>query len=156
MLQEHERDYLVINAATCRSHFAADFNETSNHSEQPAALAEPQTFEDVARLQRHIEEQSRLSHARVFERVYASLGVAPGAALAPNDEVLLALERRAKAKQVEEEATRIRLLEAEEARVLRMDRERLRGRFDEGSPDAEGVDPLADAYMAPTTAAAEG
>ena len=65
-----EHNCLVISAAECRARFAADYATA-----QPAV---PETFEEVTKLQKRIQEQSRLSHARVFERVYESLGITPG------------------------------------------------------------------------------
>lgn len=148
-----EHNCLVISAAECRARFAADYD-----SSQPSS---PESFVEVANLQRRIQEQSRLSHARVFERVYKSLGITPGgldcvasrrcfdgascagdSVLASNDEVLLAMERRAAERQAEEEAAEIKRKEAEEAAQLRVQRDRLRNRFTEGSLDAEGIDPL--------------
>jgi hypothetical protein len=145
-IQSHERAYLTIDAAACRACFAADFKESDKHQEVSPTLLEPQTYEDVVRLQRHIEEQSRLSHARVFERVSESLGVSPGAgaALAPNDEVVMALQRRAEEKRLQEEVALLKKKEVEEDAALRAERERLRSRFQEGGQDAEGVNPLAD------------
>ena len=79
-LQRHERKHLNITAGECRAIFAMDYN---NSAPAPGAaeLEEPQTFDDVLKLQRRIEEQSRLNHARVFDRVFASLGITPGKAL---------------------------------------------------------------------------
>ena len=143
-IKDHERQYLNIEASACRASFAADYNEIGNHKEASPVLMEPQTFEDVVKLQRHIEEQSRLSHARVFERVSVSLGVSPGsgATLAPNDEVVMALQRRAEAKRLEEEVAQLKKKETDENNALKCQRERLRNRFEEDSLDSMGINPL--------------
>lgn len=63
--------------------------------------------------------------------------------LSSNDEVILAVERRAEQRRLEEHAAELRKLEMAEAERLKGERERLRNRFKDGSLDAEGVDPLA-------------
>lgn len=140
-LKPHEKKFLNISTSECRSFFAADYLDTDQNA---PIIEEPQSFEDVVHLQRRIEERSRASHARVFERVRASLGIDPGTPLAAEDEVMIALQSREEERKRSEEIAMLKKREAEEEASLRADRARLRNRFNDDSIDAEGVDPLAE------------
>ena len=150
-IKEHERNYLHITAPQCREHFATDYGASSCQTSGMFASVStvdsnlPQTSDDVLKLQQRLEEESRISHARIFERVYHSLGIdATQSDLGSNDEVVAAIEQRAAERRKREAMQSQRNQEIAEATALKEQRERLRNRYNENSLDAEGINPLSE------------
>lgn len=77
-LQAHEQSYVTLSEDTCREYFATDYRSIECTDHSLTQQHGPQTYDDVVKLQRRIEQLSRLNNSRVFERVYESLGITPG------------------------------------------------------------------------------
>ena len=112
---------------------------------KPNAPAKPQASWDAESFFREEQRRDRENFERkqkVFDRVLATLGGNQGTENVPRD-VLEAFKRSREKEEdrlfEQEEAIR----ERAEARRLQAQRETLRRRFEKGSPDAVGLDPLA-------------
>ena len=133
--QQHDnlglRLFAEVTAEECRDFFATDY------SSDPVNILQipdqPTTFDDVLRIQKQNEERSRLSYARVFQKVRDSLGISTAEeTLNEQDEVILAMEKIAVEKHEKELAVLQQEAERRERLNLQSERERLKARFNEG------------------------
>ena len=153
MNNEIGRDF-NLTAEDCREYFALD----SHTSPLPASTSSdlPQNsateFVDILSIQRKNEEMLSQSYDRVFQRIRDTLGISTtDACLDSNDEVCIAVERFAEEKRVLKEKMELAEREKAEWQQLRLERERLKMRFAEGSVDSEGLNPVNCDDMVPGT-----
>ena len=115
-----------------------------------------ETFADAVKFEEELVRESREKREEIFERVaktFRDLGIencgegAPEVEL-PADVMYAINEQEKKRKEEKERMERIEQ-ERKDRKEIEEARARLRSRFDEGSEDAEGIDPLAHLNQSP-------
>jgi hypothetical protein len=136
--------YSNITAEQCRECFAHDFHASpSSALSSSDVLQNSVASDDIFSIQKRNEEMLSQSYDRVFQRVKNTLGISTsGVCLDSNDEVYMAVERFAEEKRVLKEKKELAERQKAEWQQLRVERERLKMRFAEGSVDSDGLNPV--------------
>lgn len=156
---ENGREYLVksIDASSCRECFAEDFYSENNpntcrpeESAKPLRPLDDLSFDEMMEVISNMEEENIRKKEKIFARVLSSLS--NGEVDNTNDIksftdaetslFLSTIEKERENKSLNKQKQIETMKQTEERKRLEIEREQLRRRFDVGSADAEGIDPL--------------
>lgn len=109
-----------------------------------------ETFADAVKFEQDLARESKEKREEIFQRVmstFQDLGIDTGGEDRPKFElpadIMYALSEQERKREMERERAERIERERKEKMEIEEARARLRSRFDEGSEDAEGIDPLA-------------
>jgi hypothetical protein len=156
----HEgREMLPLTPQQCREIFANDYNQTMKpprddskmKAETPTSAAttasiavseESLTYHEILQQHEYLKNENNKKINAVFKRVLGVLETTEKVDLDENDEVVMAHRHRMESEEIERQRKILLAEEQRELEAFEIQRAKLKKRFDAGSEDAEGVDPL--------------
>eukprot|EP01041_Mallomonas_annulata_P003924 gene3924-7827_t len=137
----------AITPEECRHRFAADYTATNEQKPKPIIDESKLSFEEIIEQQELRQEENARRQDILFRRVLESLRTESSTEVDIDPEVQAALLAQKLRKEIEKEKKEKRIREQRERELLEAQREALRTRFEPGSVDAIGIDPLAETKL---------